>query len=329
MRVCPGCNHTLTVTTFVAVHIEGCPACGGFWFDNHELAWVTQRAPARLHELEAQFPKRVDSVAADPSQKHCPACRDSLTPHEFAHSPGIKMDICKRCHGIWLDHGKLSQIQKRLQHFQQERQQGAPAAAPPQPQPPAQQQPVSPTPPPAQPAAPPAASAPRVGMAAKAKCRQCGTENLSSTKECIQCGARLPVSGRWKPGFCPRCHLGMYPARRSGYIVQACSRCEGLWLPDKLLHDLLGEHLDVMKSLDTNFQLHHHSPSEAKEVHRCPDCMVDLLDENFQCCLPDTEAIETSVLTHRCSDCNGVWFDAGEVHAVWKEVYEQLMAQSR
>jgi Zn-finger nucleic acid-binding protein len=65
------------------------------------------------------------------------------------------------------------------------------------------------------------------------------------------------------------------------------------------------------------------------EIHRCPECMIDLTDENFCWTFPGIESIETSVLTHTCPDCKGVWFDAGEVHAVWKQICEQLLARSQ
>ncbi|PIX41968.1 MAG: hypothetical protein COZ56_10515 [Armatimonadetes bacterium CG_4_8_14_3_um_filter_58_9] len=136
---------------------------------------------------------------------------------------------------------------------------------------------------------------------------------------CSKCGTPLPPPGRWKPGYCPRCHLGMYPARRRGYILQACSRCEGIWLPHEILQEIMTERFDLMRNLDTNFQPHYHTPEEQKSLHRCPDCVFDLIDEEFRFRGAAVSA-QTEVITHRCPKCEGVWFDAGEIHAIWKEV---------
>jgi len=315
MRLCPVCNRGLEVKIYASVHVEPCPRCGGFWFDNHELSWLTQRAPDKLRALEAQFPDRRDPSAPRLPAGVCPVCNLSLVPHEFAHARGIIMDVCRKCHGIWLDHGKLSQIEDRLREFQQ-------AKA-------ARQKLAAQTPPavaPSQAVKPPSATAapdqPKgIAIHSAQRCKKCGAENPRHAQRCSQCGTALPPPGRWKPGYCPRCHLGMYPARRSGYILQACSRCEGIWLPRDILDDIMARHFNLMRTLDTNFQLHRHTPEEERAIHRCPDCVVDLVDEDF-CFRAGNTSVQTSVLTHRCPNCNGVWFDAGEIHAIWKEVSE-------
>jgi len=39
---------------------------------------------------------------------NCPLCTDQmLRPH---HRGGIEVDICPRCHGIWLDRGELESL---------------------------------------------------------------------------------------------------------------------------------------------------------------------------------------------------------------------------
>lgn len=347
MRKCPNCEIALITTTFAEVHIDACATCGGYWFDNHELAWLTQRAPDRLLELEHHYSDTRGDESSSMGRRTCPSCTVEIVPYEFPHSPGIVMDICLRCHGIWLEDGKLTLIDRRLKQMKAAQPKPAappPASAPrPTPAPPATSakpqvtptgaapNPVTATPPKPTPPLPTSArTAVKIapsGPGAR-KCYKCGTMNKAEGTACEKCGASLSGAKRWKPGYCPRCHLGMYPARRSGFIIQACSRCEGIWLPRPFLQELLQQHIDRVKSLDTNFQLHYHTPEEHMSIHRCPDCSKDLVDENFYWEPPEQTRIDTDILTHRCPECDGVWFDAGEIHAVWRVISGKLAALS-
>jgi uncharacterized protein len=55
---------------------------------------------ARRAELDA---KRAAEAKA-PKMLTCPRCGGSLAEREFHH---VKVDVCKSCRGVWLDHGEL------------------------------------------------------------------------------------------------------------------------------------------------------------------------------------------------------------------------------
>jgi uncharacterized protein len=55
---------------------------------------------ARRAQLDA---KRAAEASA-PKMLTCPRCGGSLAEREFHQ---VKVDVCKSCRGIWLDHGEL------------------------------------------------------------------------------------------------------------------------------------------------------------------------------------------------------------------------------
>jgi Transcription factor zinc-finger len=71
-------------------------------------AMVIAMATLLLHLL---FPrtKSIDSRRTTPPQmaKNCPLCQERLDEVE---RHGIRMEVCPRCHGVWLSQGKLEQF---------------------------------------------------------------------------------------------------------------------------------------------------------------------------------------------------------------------------
>jgi Zn-finger nucleic acid-binding protein len=95
------------------VRVDGCDGCGGVWFDRSELTAVAQAQAAQLTELEDRF--QHSPFALDTNAKmYCPHCKVELFEFEFQHSPGIKLDGCPQCKGIWIDDGELLAIHNRL-----------------------------------------------------------------------------------------------------------------------------------------------------------------------------------------------------------------------
>jgi hypothetical protein len=55
---------------------------------------------ARRAELNAKRATEVDT----PKSMTCPRCGGTLGEREFHH---VKVDVCRSCRGVWLDHGEL------------------------------------------------------------------------------------------------------------------------------------------------------------------------------------------------------------------------------
>ncbi|MGQ9732299.1 MAG: TFIIB-type zinc ribbon-containing protein [Candidatus Zipacnadales bacterium] len=114
MRICPHCTKVLQAIVIDGVTVEGCEGCGGAWFDKGELDDLAKRDYEALRRLDQAFqPKRADRPTPYHSLR-CPVCLDRLEAFEFRHFPGIQMDGCKRCRGIWADNGELTKIAERI-----------------------------------------------------------------------------------------------------------------------------------------------------------------------------------------------------------------------
>jgi Zn-finger nucleic acid-binding protein len=113
MHICPRCTKVLEEKTIGGVTSEGCPGCGGAWFDDGELNEVAKRDPSALIAIDETFK---NTLTRPPYERtlRCPVCLDGLTTFEFEHFPGIAVDGCRKCRGIWVDDGELTQIAERI-----------------------------------------------------------------------------------------------------------------------------------------------------------------------------------------------------------------------
>lgn len=107
---CPRCSSRLTAKRIGRLEIDECAECGGKWLDHGELERLTTGAAT---------PEAVHVVGQAESQTElltCPRCeRPDLVPIEHGQ-PGrpetVTIDVCKTCHGVWLDRGELEQLRE-------------------------------------------------------------------------------------------------------------------------------------------------------------------------------------------------------------------------
>src|SRR5437867_1952165 len=104
-RRCPACFSTMTVVRGEGIEIDACPSCGGLWFDSGELAKLSQGRPGLLASLEqASSPDLfAPPGAAAPGHRSCPGCSVPLREFEYPWAPGIRLDGCAQCRGVWVD----------------------------------------------------------------------------------------------------------------------------------------------------------------------------------------------------------------------------------
>ncbi len=87
------------------VELDGCPKCGGLWFDKGELGAVL--GPA------AQQRAQIPAHAKVNERLRCPRCGDALAWFCFPGSTTI-IDACRSCQGVWLDAGEAKSLQAAL-----------------------------------------------------------------------------------------------------------------------------------------------------------------------------------------------------------------------
>ncbi len=61
-------------------------------------------------ELVAKMKAKLESEQKEASALGCPKCDGSLVESDFH---GIKIDVCNKCHGVWLDAGELAQVTQK------------------------------------------------------------------------------------------------------------------------------------------------------------------------------------------------------------------------
>lgn len=109
---CPSDGTLLYRRVVGGVTLDGCPCCGGAWFDKNELQ-VLSKDPVGLKMVDDAFPPGV-SAAAGGRNGECPKCGQPLGEFEFSSYRGIRLERCKACGGIWMPHGKPSEFAAQL-----------------------------------------------------------------------------------------------------------------------------------------------------------------------------------------------------------------------
>ena len=61
----------------------------------------------REQEIVEKMRAKLASESAAEPHRNCPKCDGKLVETDYE---SIKMDVCNKCHGVWLDAGELAQI---------------------------------------------------------------------------------------------------------------------------------------------------------------------------------------------------------------------------
>jgi ribosomal protein L31 len=61
-------------------------------------------------ELLEKMKAKINSDEAKSLEAQCPKCDGTLHETNFEN---IKIDVCDKCHGVWLDAGELAQLTHR------------------------------------------------------------------------------------------------------------------------------------------------------------------------------------------------------------------------
>jgi Zn-finger nucleic acid-binding protein len=297
MKPCPRCGASLSETALGGISVDGCRGCGGTWFEHVELTVLARANPDRLGELEDRFqPSPADRRRQQ--QMSCPTCAVGLFEFEFKHAPGIRLDGCPRCKGIWVDDGELQAIQARLQRE-------APSGAP-------------------RPAPAPAASSPgavrqrarqALSILSRVACADCRQPNPEASMFCWACGSSLKGG---KQLLCPHCDQRLTRESGLGVSYDACSHCGGLWLDQGELPRLLKHSPEEIERLEQQLSAKTGDAVVVPETETalvCPACSVPIQTRQY--------AIDTGIYIDRCDQCRGIWVDSGELTRIARVLQPQ------
>jgi len=81
--------------------VDQCPTCGGIWFDRKELEVIMDLAAKDLSV----------PPGAEETKRGCPRDFEWLLTFRYPQTE-VMVDMCRRCDGLWLDGGELTEICK-------------------------------------------------------------------------------------------------------------------------------------------------------------------------------------------------------------------------
>jgi Zn-finger nucleic acid-binding protein len=113
-RLCPDCQQPLQSETYHGVHLDTCPQCAGFWFDEAELGRVRRTDPLALIELEEEHLPQVQTHPDANTTRRCPDCQSLLDRYQYLYDSPVTLDICVNCEGVWVEDSELGKIAQWL-----------------------------------------------------------------------------------------------------------------------------------------------------------------------------------------------------------------------
>lgn len=87
-----------------------CETCDGLWMQQTDLHRLEQAVDVTWIELHHVPPPELQAELLT-----CPVCRPArhLAKLQSDRDSMVLLDVCDRCHGVWLDGGELRAIQEK------------------------------------------------------------------------------------------------------------------------------------------------------------------------------------------------------------------------
>jgi uncharacterized protein len=104
---------------------------------------------------------------------------------------------------------------------------------------------------------------------------------------------------------CPKCHIDLIILRFKDVEVDLCQKCQGIWLDDGELQDLLAHDGNATQDPLLQFQ-NTEGRTPQGNPYLCPRC-----DSPMQELTAQTKTSELAI--ERCGLGHGLWFDAQEL----------------
>lgn len=118
---CPKCVGKLEKKTVENIEIDACTVCEGIWFDAGELEAVIKGDSKDFDYIDVgrESLDGLELAAAkidlDSKKGKCPRCDDGteLLQTQYEKDRKVRVDICPKGHGLWLDGGEIKLLRKR------------------------------------------------------------------------------------------------------------------------------------------------------------------------------------------------------------------------
>lgn len=88
------------------------PEQGGYWLRVDALQALTEMQETPILEVHT------GETLQEHRGRFCPEDGSPLMEFEFEEHSGVKMDICQRCGGLWLDAGEITRLMDYLNNYE-------------------------------------------------------------------------------------------------------------------------------------------------------------------------------------------------------------------
>lgn len=110
---CPKCEKQLKQIKINGAEVNCCDNCGGIWFDKDELKLVRDERDKNLSWLDFDLWDNKNKLSVSGKSIDCPCDGKPLFKIKCGNT-NVLVDICLKCHGIWLDKDELDKIISEL-----------------------------------------------------------------------------------------------------------------------------------------------------------------------------------------------------------------------
>jgi len=106
---CPRCDKVMNPVRPDEVAAQQCPKCEGHWLEGEDLRRLETTVNVRWLEWRTLPPEELQA-----REVACPRCRprEIMKKVRSERDRHVLLDVCGRCHGVWLDGGELRAIQE-------------------------------------------------------------------------------------------------------------------------------------------------------------------------------------------------------------------------
>ena len=106
---CPNCKHELKNLVYKDIELDQCLNCGGMWFNGGELRSTKDREDEFLRWLDIDLFSDPKQLSGSYSTMTCPQDQEPLYEISYDNAD-IKVDVCRKCRGVWMDKGEYDGI---------------------------------------------------------------------------------------------------------------------------------------------------------------------------------------------------------------------------
>jgi Zn-finger nucleic acid-binding protein len=106
---CPRCDKVMAPVHPEGIEAQHCPQCEGHWLEGEDLRRLESTVTVRLLEW-----RKLPADEVQTREVTCPRCkpRQTMKKVRSERDRHVLLDVCERCHGVWLDGGELRAIQE-------------------------------------------------------------------------------------------------------------------------------------------------------------------------------------------------------------------------